>query len=140
MADFINTVDLLGDKVVADSILDRSITEFKDDTVTVIGQGAFYHAAKLTIVDVPSVTQIYGQAFYGAGNLTALILRSETMCKLGSTNAFTSSKVRYYVPSALISEYRVETNWSSSPADSFRALEDYTVDGTIYGDLDESKI
>lgn len=46
---------------------------------------------------------------------------------------------RIYVPSALIEEYKAATNWSTY-ASQFRALEDYTVDGTITGELDESKI
>lgn len=44
-----------------------------------------------------------------------------------------------YVPSALIEQYKVAENWSTY-ASQFRALEDYTVDGTITGELDETKI
>lgn len=44
-----------------------------------------------------------------------------------------------YVPRALVDTYKAATNWSTI-ADQFRALEDYTVDGTITGELDESKI
>lgn len=44
-----------------------------------------------------------------------------------------------YVPAALIDQYKAANNWSTF-ADRFRALEDYTVDGTITGELDESKI
>ena len=44
-----------------------------------------------------------------------------------------------YVPRALVDSYKVATNWSSW-ATQFRALEDYTVDGTTTGELDETKI
>ena len=76
--------------------------------------------------------------------LIALILRSETMATLAGTNALSSTPIAsgtgyIYVPSALIEDYKVATNWSTY-ADQFRALEDYTVDGTITGELDESKI
>jgi hypothetical protein len=39
----------------------------------------------------------------------------------------------------LVDEYKAATNWSTY-AGRIRALEDYTVDGTITGELDESKI
>jgi hypothetical protein len=51
----------------------------------------------------------------------------------------------FYVPRALLSDddatkdYRRATNWATY-ASQFRALEDYTVDGTITGDLDPNKI
>lgn len=44
-----------------------------------------------------------------------------------------------YVPRTLVDSYKAATNWSTY-ADQFRALEDYTVDGTVTGDLDETKI
>ena len=39
----------------------------------------------------------------------------------------------------LYEKYRNGTNWSTYAA-QFRALEDYTVDGTITGELDPNKI
>jgi hypothetical protein len=61
-----------------------------------------------------------------------------------SPNAFNPSplylgKGYIYIPSALIENYKGATDWSNY-ADQFRALEDYTVDGTITGELDETKI
>lgn len=44
-----------------------------------------------------------------------------------------------YVPRALIEDYKVATNWTTL-ADQFRALEDYTVDGTTTGEMDWDKI
>ena len=44
-----------------------------------------------------------------------------------------------YVPAALVDSYKVATNWSTYAA-QFRALEDYTVDGTTMGELDPNKI
>ena len=44
------------------------------------------------------------------------------------------------MPRALIEEYKADANWSSFELIQFRALEDYTVDGTIMGELDETKI
>lgn len=78
--------------------------------------------------------------------LTALILRSTKLCKIGMgiTNLFHGSPISsgtgyIYVPSALVDSYKADSKWSQY-ADQFRALEDYTVDGTVTGELDSSKI
>lgn len=257
MAEFVNTIDLLGDNVVMDSVIDRSITEFKDNQITYIGSGAFNSCSELTAIDTPNVTGIgeyaferctnlvevdfpdvyyntsYGKYYKGIGkgaftdctslkkvrfeslnkltsaqsnafakctalndvhlpNLTetvtnmfsgclslekialpsltylapatfsgcyvlkAVVLPNETIVQLSGTNTFnqcyhilgtTNSKYNpnglsdgyIYVPRTLVDSYKAATNWSTF-ATQFRALEDYTVDGTITGDLDESKI
>lgn len=257
MAEFINTIDVLGDEVVLNSIVDRSITEFKDDQLTAIADYAFYACAALTDVNLTNVTSVSGNAFascaslknvniplltkingsvfancsslesisfssvtslagrafskctyltnidlplvtslggwtfeYCSGmesvclpalktvgssdfdnctnlkkadfpsatkvgatfsfrycsSLIALVLRNATLCALGGTTQsnfggtpIASGTGYVYVPRALIEDYKVATNWSTI-ANQFRALEDYTVDGTITGDLDESKI
>ena len=77
--------------------------------------------------------------------LTAVILRNEdfVVTLLGS-DAFSYSAIAsgtgyIYVPSALLATYKAATNWSTYAA-QFRGLEDYTVDGTTTGELDETKI
>lgn len=100
---------------------------------------------KITMFDLPRVGAIYSNGFYCCFNLNTLILRkSDAICTLGGTSAFSSTSISssegyIYVPSALVSTYKSATNWSTY-ATRFRALEDYTVDGTITGELDESKI
>lgn len=44
-----------------------------------------------------------------------------------------------YVPRAMVNTLKSATNWSEY-ATQIRALEDYTIDGTTTGELDESKI
>lgn len=261
MAEFINTIDVLGDDAVIDSIIQRTITEFKDNTLETVGKYAFYGCTALETVDMPNATSIGESAFYGSGPLTdvnfpnvtkiennafraakltranfpelpasassafydcksltqanfpklttvastmfsgcdkltevnipnatviegsafqyctalmkldcpkvtaingtnvfgtfnsncmnTLILRSETMCTLANTGSFgTGANANtaigkgngyIYVPRALVDSYKAATNWSTY-ATQFRALEDYTVDGTITGELDETKI
>lgn len=221
MAEFINTIDVLGDDAVIDSIIDRTITEFKDDKVSRIGAYAFAKCAALTEVDLPNVkgrtgispieasafwdctalrrvnlpafdavasatTNIFsgctaleditlpslkntaiglfagcsslktadlpiiasvaGNCFYNCRSLVALILRNtESVCTLANTNnaiagtPIASGTGYIYVPRALVDSYKAATNWSTYAA-QFRALEDYTVDGTITGALDETKI
>lgn len=104
-----------------------------------VESGLFKSCVQLKMVDLPLVKSIASNAFYTCMRMTALILRSETVCTLGSTNAFTNCTAYIYVPSSLIDSYKSATNWSTYAA-QFRALEDYTVDGTITGALDKSKI
>ena len=235
MIDYINTIDALGDDVVVDSIIERTITEFKDNTLTKIGNAAFASCTALTEIelpnvqkipteafanctalrkvylpnvteignqslencpvtdvyapklrnvggsyamrgwqltrvttdlfpeltvigfghfmdwtalryfDLPNITNIQGHAFLNTKNLVALILRNENvMCTLSDTNAFAGSSVAtgtgyIYVPSALYDQYAQATNWATYSA-QLRKLEDYTVDGTVSGELDETKI
>ena len=150
MADFINTIDTLGDDAVVDSIIQRTITEFRDNVVTALRSGCFRECRSLSVVDTPCINVIGQNAFGNCIALTALILRSSKICTLQSTNALDGSGIRsgtgyIYVPRALLSDddktkdYRRATNWSTVAA-QFRALEDYTVDGTITGELDETKI
>lgn len=110
----------------------------------------------LKVLDLPSLTNISGTySIANCHSLTALILRGDSLCSLANTNCLSgyhfSGKVSatynpeglkdgyIYVPSALIEQYKVATNWVTF-ADQFRALEDYTVDGTTTGELDESKV
>ena len=164
MAEFINTIDVLGDDAVIDSIIDRTITEFKDDKLTKIGDYAFHGCTALTEVDLPNVTELKTYAFNGCTalemadfgavtsfsssftkctSLISLILRTPSVVTLSgghfSDTPIASGTGYIYVPRALIEDYKVATNWSAY-ADQFRALEDYTVDGTVTGELDETKI
>lgn len=111
---------------------------------------AFYYSRRLYLIDLNG-EEGFQSSFAGyATQLTTLVIRSSTMAALASSGAFTgtgiANKTGYiYVPRALLSDddatndYRRATNWSTY-ADQFRALEDYTVDGTTTGELDESKI
>lgn len=216
MADFINTLDALGDDVVIDSIIQRTITEFKDNSIAVLGASAFKCCTALVEVDLPNVQYYYNSAFeectslkqvnlpelidaypnsystylfqkcsalekivlpklvsankmfsyctnlkvidlpsataWGSNvcqqctSLDTIILRNTTgVATMGVvTNNITHSKIAsgegyIYVPAALVDSYKAATNWSTY-ADQFRALEDYTVDGTTTGELDETKI
>lgn len=210
MSDFVNTVDVVGDEALTKSIIDRSITEIKDNTVTIIGDHVFRFCSELTTADFPAAKKIesyafnsctkLGQvnfpvatsvgssalaecsalaainlpaatsvgssgfnncsglttvnlsavvkfdssAFYRCSNLTVLVLRPEKVPLLGNVNVFYSTPIAsgtgyIYVPRALVDSYKAATNWSTY-ANQFRALEDYTVDGTTTGELDPNKI
>lgn len=216
MADFINTIDALGDDAVMDSIIDRTITEFKDDKLTSIGNYAFNQCTALTAVDLPGVVTANENAFSGCkklatiqlpklettgnamflncaatklclpslkavvtqmvrdssvvvldlpscesiggwapfygckGKIKCIALRNNAVCTLSDVDKvfmsyvdgatiFDSGTCYVYVPSALIEDYKAATNWAAF-SEFLRALEDYTVDGTVTGELDETKI
>lgn len=121
-----------------------------------IGQYAFQNCSNLTTADFPAAKSVGNYAFAQCFNLTAVILRIASVATLQNTNAFmycyhfhgtTDSTYNpdglkdgyIYVPAALVEDYKAATNWSTL-ASQFRALEDYTVDGTTTGALDPNKI
>jgi hypothetical protein len=140
---FVNTVDIIGDEALTNSILNGSITEIADNRVTSVGDSAFRGCSALIRADFPSVTGIYNTAFYDCSVLATLILRSETMCTLYYTGSFDGSPIAagtgyIYVPSALYDSYLADSKWSTH-ANQFRKLEDYTVDGTVTGEVDPTR-
>lgn len=106
---------------------------------TQIGNYNFNSMSSLEYLDFWKLEAIppYGIAL--AQKLKALVLRkTDGICTLaGTKNVWGTPYI--YVPAALIDTYKTATNWSTF-ADQFRALEDYTVDGTIMGELDWDKI
>lgn len=118
-------------------------------TTTVTGN--FQGCTSLRLVDLPSCTTVGGQSgFINCTSLKTLILRSETMCTLNLYNngqfmylAFRETGIAngsgyVYVPSALIDSYKTDTNWGRNSSQfRFRPLEDYTIDGTITGEIRE---
>lgn len=112
----------------------------------------FQDCTRLVTLDLGHVSgSITGASLQGCSSLVSLILRGSSVLSLGNVNVFNSTKYAtsgsggayVYVPSSLISSYQSATNWTTlyaAHSDMFRALEDYTVDGTVDGELDESKI
>ena len=109
---------------------------------------AFGASRALEIVDLTAVSHI-GNAFQGCSALHTLVIRNTDKIvtfdgSLYSTK-IASGEGYVYVPRVFLDDadetkdYRMATNWAAYPT-QFRALEDYTVDGTVTGELDESKI
>lgn len=134
-----------------------SLEKIELPMVTKIEGNGLSSCYKLVTIDLPRCSDISSNSFNNGYSLKSLILRLDNkICHLGDINAFARCyhyhgtvdetynpeglKDGYiYVPSKVISRYKAATNWSNF-ATQFRALEDYTVDGTITGELDESKI
>lgn len=133
----------------ASSSLVNTCTSLKTITlpsVTEVTGGSTFRGSGLEIIDLPVCTTIAGAYTIGYMDyMKALVLRSPTMCALNANNIFNNNKKLaagtgfIYVPRSLVDSYKAATNWSTY-ASAFRALEDYTVDGTTTGALDESKI
>lgn len=132
-----------------------SLTKVCFPSVTVTKYLAFARCTSLKIVDLPSATSLDARTFLDCKSLIAIVLRSSTKC-FDEPNALEGCchysgtvdetynpdglKDGYiYVPRSLIDVYPTYANWSEV-ASQFRALEDYTVDGTTTGELDESKV
>ena len=128
----------------------NNLTSVCMPNVVDVGSYAFAESQKLSIADLGATKSVGSRAFYLCLAFKTLILRGETVCTLANVDALTRTLIAsgtgyIYVPRALLSDtdetkdYRRATNWSTF-ASQFRALEGYTVDGTIYGELDETKI
>lgn len=116
---------------------------------------AFYGCSALTIADTGLSTSIAAQAFYNCYTLKALVLRGAAVATLANVNALTNcywlkgtTNMIYnpnggqgyvYVPADLVETYAATTNWVSAGV-QFRALDDYTLDGTPAGELNISKM
>lgn len=104
---------------------------------------AFSYCSNLTYADMGVATSVQGNSFVGCNKLKTLILRAESVCTTGgytaNNNLIVANNAYVYVPKSVLSAYKTHSHWKSA-ATQFRALEDYTVDSTITGELDESKI
>ena len=110
---------------------------------TNVGTSCFQNCTALEFVRM-APKSINAAGFASCSSLKTLILLGSTLCTLANVSAFSSTPIAsgtgfIYVPAALLDAYKAATNWKTYAA-QFRALEDYTVDGTITGELDESKI
>ena len=154
-------------------LVERTITDISDDTVTSVGQYAFSSCTQLTSVNLPSMTSVGASAFSsctqltsiglplvtsvgpyafsGCDKLSCVIFRTETICSLSKANAFDDTPFAsgqaggtFIFPRSLTTEYPNATNWSSvisgNANNRVLALEDYTVDGTITGEIDWDKL
>ena len=159
MGNTYNTIDLFGDEIVFNKLIEGSIKEFIDNKVTSCISGVFRGIENLEYVRLPTTTSApsfrdarylryadfsnlsrienLGFAYSGLDNL--ILRNSKEVPRLINVSAFSSTPISsgtgyIYVPRDLIESYKVASNWSSF-SNQFRALEDYTVDGSIDGDF-----
>lgn len=110
-----------------------------------IAGNSFNGCTSLKYADVYFVSAISGNAFANCVELKTLVIRAVLfMTSISNTTAFTNTPIEsgtgyIYVPRQHIENYKTATNWVTF-ASQFRVLEDYTVDGTIEGELDWDKV
>lgn len=145
-----NTVETVGDAALAESIIDRSITELHCNNTTSIaahkfrgcsgltnvifpnassvGTGAFWQCAALKQADFSACVAFAQDAFYGCSALEALILRNEEAVSsiIGTLygTGIADGTGYIYVPSALVDTYKAASGWSTYAA-QIRAIEDH---------------
>lgn len=119
--------------------------------LTEIGSGCFAQCHSLKVLDCPKLQYIGAQAFYSCKNINTLILRSDNLCQLENANAFAYSEFQYYnknggtvlVPRNLIEQYTSDSVWSTVQSQYYTriwAIEDYSVDGTVNGNIDFDRL
>ena len=121
-----------------------ALTSVDLPNATSIGQQAFDACNFLASVNLPSATSIGYDAFRSCASLTSVIIRTNTVCTLPDNEVFFNTPIAsgtgyIYVPKSLIEQYKKGQYWRTY-ASQFRALEDYTIDGTTTGELDPDKI
>lgn len=124
---------------------------------TMTGYETFVNCTNLKTVKLPSLVTMRSYAFKGCTNLTTVVLKHQCEyiddCETSLAYAFfltpiydnlvNNTGVGYvYVPAALVDWYKDNFNAAITEGGTppIRALEDYTIDGTIDGELDETKI
>lgn len=115
-----------------------SLTTVHLEAIEEIGERMFWNCRALQLIDLHNCTVIADRAFQDSG-LEALVLRASQPAVLTDVNALFGTPIRYntgfiYVPRALISSYQSAVNWDNFGW-LFRALEDYTDDGTVDGEF-----
>ena len=119
---------------------DTKIEKLTSDVKT-IDHYAFYKATRLHTVDLSALEVTGYSAFQCCSSLKSVILRSTSAIPTvaDSTLFGGTALTGVYVPRSMVDTYKATTNWTTW-ASKIRALEDYTVDGTITGELDPAKI
>ena len=93
---------------------------------------------------LPTINTSNTKAF-NCNRMKHLFLRHSSVVGIGGTAVMQNMNATtyVYVPRSLIESYKTATNWSAlyaSYPNMFRAVEDYTEDGTLEGDFDAEKL
>ena len=71
-SDIYNTIEILGDEVAGAQVIDKTISEFKDNTLAYIGSYAFTSCQALSVAEFPNAMIIYQNAFANCGSLSSV--------------------------------------------------------------------
>lgn len=124
-----------------DDILQKTLSGiYKNDRITYLGSHALMGNPDLIGADFGSLTDMEGSCFIECYSLKAVVLRNESDVVWQGNDNFGDTPISegmgfVYVPAALIADYESHEQWRWSNV-SFRAIEDYTLDGTLTGEMD----
>lgn len=120
----------------------RSLREAVLPAASGIPSSCFFGCTQLELVDIGVAGNISDSAFSGCSRLKHFVMRREDGVVALPASAFgrTTVTAYFYVPRAQRDATAAASNWNAFPAERFRVLEDYTVDGTVWGALDAGKI
>ena len=96
------------------------IVDVEFPSLSTVGYGAFYQCKSLKKIDIGVSTTFGNICFQYCSNLDTVILRSSSMVPLANVQCFANTPFAsggtggtVYAPSALITSYQTETNWST---------------------------
>lgn len=97
------------------------------------------YCPSLELFDFNGTSVLPTQCWRGCTNLKALVIRASNVPYIYAADILQGTAIEagtgyIYVPRAMISAYEAATNWTVYTG-RFRALEDYTSDGTLTGDF-----
>ena len=111
-AEIQNTVTSIGEEAFYYCTSLTSVTI--PNSVTSIGNHAFNECTSLTSIDIPnSVTSIGNYAFKYCSGLTSITIQATTPPTLGSSAFSSTNDCPIYVPAESVDTYKTATNWSS---------------------------
>ena len=100
-----NTIEKLGDEETFRNIVERSITEFEDSEIEVIGDFAFCYCSALTSVSIPAATSIGNSAFYNCSALTSVSFPVATSIGVSAfQNCSTLTSASFPVATSIVSQ------------------------------------
>ena len=124
---------------------DTGLESISLPSISYLASNTFNGCTSLKIVSLSVLGSIGSNCFTNCNEFAMLIIKNKiSIASLGNINSFNNTPIAsgtgyIYVPRNLIESYKTATNWATF-ASQFRALEDYTVDGTIDGELDWDKV
>ena len=87
---FVNTRDTIGDQATVDGLVERSLTELKEDGIGIVEDYACYYNTGLQSLELPNVSQIKSHAFDECRNLEVVKLGGE-----GSSNSLSIATLAF---------------------------------------------
>lgn len=109
-----------------------------------VGANSFNACTSLEKAYFKNISTIGGTNFNGDTKFSEIVINRITPPSLSNVNAFTNTPIaKYYgyiyVPRQSLETYKNATNWINFSS-QIRAIEDWTIDGTLDGNLDINRL